>query len=107
MHTSKDHKINDHGKNLAESHPEVNKRVFHSNSVDKVEQGVGYDHKGRLNLSHLDQEATLKLNDKNTTYYICGPERFMVELDERLRDKVLDASQMNMELFGTGGVAIH
>ncbi|OCT51655.1 Oxidoreductase FAD/NAD(P)-binding protein [Cladophialophora carrionii] len=107
VHVSRNHKthaFNDHVNTMAELHPWINKRVFHSNPVHGEEQGVHYDHRGRLDLSELDAEKDLKLSDKNATYYICGPEQFMVELEQALREKGVDANHINMELFGTGGV---
>ncbi|ETI22372.1 hypothetical protein G647_06446 [Cladophialophora carrionii CBS 160.54] len=71
VHVSRNHKthaFNDHVNTMAELHPWINKRVFHSNPVHGEEQGVHYDHRGRLDLSKLDAEKELKLNDKNGTY---------------------------------------
>jgi len=109
VHVSKNHKthaFNDHVKNIAEAYPEINKRVFHSYPTNGEKQGVHYDHSGRLDLAKLEAEKDLKLNDSTAKYYICGPEGFMVELEQSLRDKGVDASRINMELFGTGGVAV-
>jgi nitric oxide dioxygenase len=107
VHVSKNHRthaFNEHVKNMVVRHPRINKRVFHSCPVNGEEQGVHYDHKGRLDLSKLEAEKDLKLNDKTATYYICGPEQFMIELEQALRDKGVDSHRINMELFGTGGV---
>lgn len=107
VHVSKNHKtqaFDDHVKSIAGLHPAIRKRVFHSNPVNGEEQGVHYDHKGRLDFAKLQPETDLKLNRSNATYYICGPELFMVELEQALRAKGVDQSRINMELFGTGGV---
>lgn len=108
VHVSKNqktHAFNDHVNNIADSHPWINRRVFHSDPVNGEKPGVHYDHKGRLDLSKLEPKNDLKLNDKRATYYICGPERFMTELEQALQSRGVDSSRINMELFGTGGVA--
>ncbi len=107
VHVSKNqktHAFGEHVKNMVDSHPKINKQVFHTSPVNGERPGTHYDHKGRLDLSKLEAEGDLKLHDKNATYYICGPERFMTELEQSLRDKGVDSSRINMELFGTGGV---
>ena len=107
VHVSKNHKtqaFDDHVKNIADSHPKINKQVFHSSPVTGEKPGVHYDHKGRLDLSKLEAQSDLKLNDKTATYYICGPERFMTELEQGLQHRGVESSRINMELFGTGGV---
>ncbi|KAJ9607905.1 Nitric oxide oxidoreductase [Cladophialophora chaetospira] len=107
VHVSKSqrtHAFNDHVNKIAESYPEINKRVFHSRPVEGEKPGFHYDHKGRLDLSKLEPTNDLRLNDKSSAYYICGPERFMTELEQALQAKGVDSSRINMELFGTGGV---
>ena len=109
VHVSRDqksHAFGDHVKNISETHPAINKRVFHSNPTNGEKQGVHYDHRGRLDLSKLEPKEDLKLNDSRATYYICGLERFMVELEQNLRSRGVGADRINMELFGTGGVAV-
>ncbi|KAI1623216.1 globin-like protein [Exophiala viscosa] len=91
-------------KSIMDAHPEVSERIFHSMPHDSEKEGVDYDIKGRLNLSRLRPEEDLRLNEKNASYYICGPENFMTDLEQALRDRGVDASRINMELFGTGGV---
>jgi len=102
---NKTHPFNSHVASIVESHPEVAKRVFHSDPVAEEQEGVHYDVKGRLDMSKLEANKDLRLSDRTATYYMCGPERFMVEVAQALRDRGVDSSRINMELFGTGGVA--
>jgi nitric oxide dioxygenase len=102
----KTHAFSNHVDKIAESF-NINKRVFHSDPVNGEKQGVDYDHEGRLNLGKLDADADLKLNNRAATYYICGPEQFMLELEQALRNKGVGADRINMELFGTGGITAH
>ena len=107
VHVSKNqktHAFDEHVKNIVDSYPEIHRRVFHSDPVVGEEEGVHYDHKGRMDISKLEPEEDLKLHDATATYFICGPERFMLELEQSLVKKGVDASRINMELFGTGGV---
>jgi nitric oxide dioxygenase len=106
VHGSRNHKtqaFQDHVAKIASAFPRLNKRVFHSRPVDGEKQGIDYDHHGRIDLSRLDDHTDLRLNEK-TAYYICGPEQFMLELEQGLRQKGVAADRINMELFGTGGV---
>lgn len=92
-------------KGIAKAHPHVvTERIFHSSPHSDEKDGVDYDNKGRLDVSKLRPHDDLRLNDKNASYYICGPEKFMTDLERALQDRGVDASRINMELFGTGGV---
>lgn len=108
VHVSRNHKshaFKSHVEKIVEAFPKITKRIFHSDPAVDEEQGVHYDVKGRLDVSKLDVENDLKLSNKAATYYICGPEQFMVELERALRERGVDSERINMELFGTGGVS--
>jgi nitric oxide dioxygenase len=64
----------------------------------------GVIHGRRLNLEKVDKEKDLFLGEKGTEYFVCGPEQFMVDMETKLKEFGVDAGQINMELFGTGGV---
>ncbi|EXJ58665.1 hypothetical protein A1O7_06093 [Cladophialophora yegresii CBS 114405] len=90
------HAFYDHVKDMPDLSPWTNKPIFHSS--------VHYDHKGRSDLSKLDPEKDLKLNDKNATCYICGRGQFMVELEHCPGEERSGCKHDHMEVFGTGGV---
>jgi nitric oxide dioxygenase len=73
----------------------------HPSSTDK--EGEDYTFVGRVDLNKLDSED-LFLDDKTTEYYICGPEKFMTDMESSLKAKGVPAARIKMELFGTGGV---
>lgn len=66
-------------------------------------QGQDYDIEGRVNLDGVDRKVLFTDNDK-TLYYTCGPERFMLDVEAKLKTYGVPAERVHMELFGTGGV---
>lgn len=102
----KSHAFNSHVEKIVQAFPKITKRTFHSEPAAGEKQGVDYDIKGRLDVSKLDVENDLKLGNKAVTYYVCGPEQFMIELDRALRERGVESERINMELFGTGGVQV-
>ncbi|KAK9236151.1 hypothetical protein V1525DRAFT_233273 [Lipomyces kononenkoae] len=93
----------DHVRSVAKAHPNLKVTFFASSPSSNEEQGVDYDHAGRVELQKLEKKD-LFLDNKRTTYYVCGPEEFMVVMLRSLVDRGVDPSQIKMELFGTGGV---
>ncbi|GME27714.1 Flavohemoprotein [Neofusicoccum parvum] len=59
---------------------------------------------GRLDLAKLDAERDLFVSDRRARYYVCGPERFMVDMQKGLKELGVDEERVHLELFGTGGV---
>jgi nitric oxide dioxygenase len=78
--------------------------VYFSSSPKEGEvQGQDYDNKGRVDLDIIDKEKLFADNDR-TLYYTCGPERFMLDVEAKLKTFGVPAERVHMELFGTGGV---
>lgn len=78
--------------------------VYFSSSPQEGEvQGQDYDIKGRVNLDQVDKRVLFADNDK-TLYFTCGPEKFMLDVEAKLKSYGVPAERVKMELFGTGGV---
>jgi nitric oxide dioxygenase len=78
--------------------------VYFSSSPQEGEvQGKDYDIKGRVNLDQVDKDVLFTNNEK-TLYFTCGPERFMLDVEAKLKSYGVPTERIRMELFGTGGV---
>ncbi|KAJ4312998.1 hypothetical protein N0V94_007167 [Neodidymelliopsis sp. IMI 364377] len=78
--------------------------VYFSSSPQEGEvQGRDYDIKGRINLDQVDKDVLFTNNEK-TLYFTCGPERFMLDVEAKLKSYGVPTERIRMELFGTGGV---
>ncbi|KAL1651925.1 hypothetical protein SLS58_000048 [Diplodia intermedia] len=93
-----------HINHLAATRPNVRKTLFVSRPADADVRGRDYDVAGRLELAKLDAERDLFVGDKRARYYVCGPERFMVDVQKGLQALGVDEERVHLELFGTGGV---
>lgn len=78
--------------------------VYFSSSPQEGEvQGQDYDIKSRVDLDQIDRKVLFADNDK-TLYFTCGPEKFMLDVEAKLKSYGVPAKRIYMELFGTGGV---
>ena len=97
--------LNAEVRRLLKSKPELVRRaIFFSEPGDAL-LGQDYDFAGRLDLGQLDAE-TLRLENSKTQYYICGPEKFMIDMGKGLKAKGVDVSRIHAEVFGAGAVPI-
>ncbi|KAJ5110441.1 hypothetical protein N7532_000976 [Penicillium argentinense] len=102
--TSKARAFQGHVAGLAKEYPNLRATFFTSQPSGEDKQGVDYDHVGRVDLSKLDSTNDLFLDDFQTEYYICGPDKFMTDTKSSLEGLGVKADRIKMELFGTGGV---
>ncbi|KAF3914571.1 Flavohemoprotein [Orbilia brochopaga] len=58
----------------------------------------------RLDLRDLDSSTDLHLDNPETQYFICGPEKFMAEMTDRLVSLGALANKVKYEKFGTGNI---
>ncbi|POS79348.1 flavohemoglobin [Diaporthe helianthi] len=69
-----------------------------------LRQGLDGEGKPRLDIAALDRESKLFLSDARTEYFICGPEKFMLDARKTLGDLGVEKTRIYLELFATGDV---
>jgi nitric oxide dioxygenase len=92
-------------KAITKKNENVKAKIFLSNAT--LEEKIGEDYpfaQTRIDLSKLDAEKDLFLSNKDTEYFICGPELFMYDVRRVLRDMGVAKERINLELFATGDV---
>lgn len=70
-----------------------------------LRQGASDEAKPRLDISTLDRELTLFVQDRRAEYYLCGPEGFMLDARRKLMGLGVEKERVFLELFATGDVA--
>ncbi|PQE24053.1 flavohemo protein [Rutstroemia sp. NJR-2017a BVV2] len=88
---------------LAAKHRNLHTVYFSSNPKEGEVEGRDFDIKGRVDLDKVSKEQLYADNDK-TEYFICGPTRFMLDIEGKLKSYGVPSERVKMELFGTGGV---
>lgn len=84
--------------------PQLRVVQFASQPAVSEVQGTDYDFAGRLTVDRLDAQKDLHLDDERTQYFVCGPDEYMADTWESLKQLGVPASRVHMEQFGTGGV---
>jgi nitric oxide dioxygenase len=102
--TSRARAFKDHIAQLKKSHANLQATFFTSHPTENEQHGVDFDHVGRVDLSKLDASKDLFVDAPTTEYYICGPDKFMTDVQAALKEKGVAADRIKMELFGTGGI---
>lgn len=77
--------------------------LFASSPGEDEVQGQDYDIKGKMDLDKVSKED-LYLQNSEAQYFVCGPTKFMLDMEAKLKGNGVPAERVNMELFGTGGV---
>lgn len=93
-------------KSRAEQLPNLQATFFTSSPSADEKQGVDYDVQGRIDLSKMDVNKDLFLDNAQTEFYICGPTAFMNEMANGLKERGVTSERVHTELFGTGGVPV-
>ncbi|KAJ5819789.1 hypothetical protein N7474_005380 [Penicillium riverlandense] len=94
----------DHIYSLMKEHPNLQTSFFISQPSVEDKQGVDYHHIGRVDLAKMDSNKDLFIDNPHTEYYICGPDKFMTDIEASLKAQGVSTDRIKMELFGTGGV---
>lgn len=89
-------------KETARKHTNVTTRIFLKNVAPTDKLGEDYHFQGRLELDKLDGDKTLHLDHNDAQYFICGPEKWMLESRAWLEGKGVPRSRIHVELFRTG-----
>ncbi|KAL4874876.1 globin-like protein [Aspergillus karnatakaensis] len=103
-HSSASRAFQAHMQTLSSSAPNLRTTYFLTEPSAEDKEGENYDHKGRVDLSKLDENKDLYLDNPSTEFYICGPTSFMTETQKVLAAKGVEEKRVHAELFGTGGV---
>lgn len=104
--TSSVRAFKDQIKSRAQQLPALQASFFTSSPSADEKQGVDYDYQGRIDLSKLDPNKDLFLDDDQTQFYVCGPAAFMTDISNGLTAREVASHRVHMEAFGTGGVPI-
>ncbi|KAF2103690.1 globin-like protein [Rhizodiscina lignyota] len=88
-----------HMQDLAKANPNLKVVLFNKYLKDGEVQGVDYHHSGRLNLDKLSKED-LHVGNPKTQYYVCGPERFMTDIENGLKQIGVAGERIHSEKFG-------
>ncbi|KAG4027864.1 hypothetical protein MFRU_026g00460 [Monilinia fructicola] len=93
--------FNSHLQEVATSHSNIQSWIFVKNlAADDYGHPVK-DLAGRINLSKVKDEA-LHLRNPLTTYFLCGPGRFMTDTSKTLQEYGVSKERIKLEVFGTG-----
>jgi nitric oxide dioxygenase len=101
---SKARAFQDHISSIAKDNSNIQATFFTSHPSADNKQGVDYHHAGRVDLSKLDANDELFLDNSQTQYYVCGPAEFMNGTKASLEALGVKSGNIKMELFGTGGL---
>ncbi|KAJ5701151.1 hypothetical protein N7488_008699 [Penicillium malachiteum] len=102
--TSSVRAFKEHFADLETKNPNLQTTFFTSHPSEEDKEGVDYTFAGRVDLDKLASKD-LFLDVPEATYYICGPDKFMTDMEASLKSKGVKAAHIKMELFGTGGIA--
>ena len=101
------HAFKQHILEATQGHENIQAHVFNKNPGNDDREGVDYQFKGRMSLNKLDTDHDLFIHDPTTEYYVCGPEKFMMEIGGTLSDWGVDRRRIKLEVFGAGELPIN
>ena len=91
---------------IQQEHPEQVSTHTWLRAIEGDMTGVDFDHDNcRMDLSQVDKDKDLFAGNAAAEYYICGPERFMMDTRRTLESMGVDRDRIRLELFSTGDVA--
>ncbi|KAJ6115371.1 hypothetical protein N7486_001149 [Penicillium sp. IBT 16267x] len=102
--TSSVRAFKEHVTSLTTAYPDLQTSFFTSQPTAADKEGVDYTYAGRVDLSKFTSRD-LFIENPTTHYYICGPEKFMTDMEASLKAQGVDDDRIKMELFGTGSIA--
>ena len=93
------HPLADEVRDLAADRPDVNLHVAYSRPGAEDQPSTHYDSEGRVTATLL---ADLVQN-RDAHYFICGPKRFIADIQSGLERQSVPAEQIHFETFGPVG----
>ena len=107
IHATRNSKVQAFGndvKVIAQHRPNMHPHVFMKHPSDEDAQGEDYQFSGRMSLGKLDRDGDLFLDKPDAEYFICGPDRFMADMQKTLREYGVQEDRIKLEIFGTGNL---
>ncbi|PSK60359.1 Glutathione synthetase [Elsinoe australis] len=86
---------------LGSQHPQLRSKIFVT-GPQASEKASGVNFAGRMDLTKLDGEKDLYLDDGKTQYYLCGPGAFMESVGKTLKEMGVSEDRIKAEVFGVG-----
>lgn len=90
----------EHVRSIARDHSNVTSVLF----VKHVREGDDYTFEGRMNFEALHRSEHLRLDNKSTHYFICGPQDWMGQTKIWLARNGVTVGNIHVGLFGTGSI---
>lgn len=103
--TSSARAFKEHITTLSKDYPNLHVTFFTSLPSETEQEGFDYHFPGRVDLNKLHANSDLFLDNPTTEYFICGPDKFMTDMETALLGRGVGTARIKMELFGTGGVS--
>jgi nitric oxide dioxygenase len=94
-----------HIRDATTAHPHITSVIFNKHPATDAKQHADYDFTCRMDLDKVGKDKDLCLNDKEATYYVCGPGGFMRDMGDKLRSLGVDDQRIKLEIFGTGNLS--
>lgn len=94
-----------HIHDITAAHPHISSVIFNKHPAAEAKQPQDYNFACRMDLDKVDKNKDLCLDDKEATYYICGPGGFMRDMEDKLRSFGVDDRRIKLEIFGTGNLS--
>ncbi|RYO90020.1 hypothetical protein DL764_008501 [Monosporascus ibericus] len=88
-----------HVRVLAAQHPNLRTSFFKTRLAEP--ETATYTHDFKADLSYLNRDD-LQLQNGSTKYFICGPDKFMFEMESFLKSKSVSKSNVHFEPYSTG-----
>lgn len=86
-----------HIRRQAQEHENIHAVTFIKSPVEGQDVKCKHYHQsGRLSLEKLDSELDLYLRDPTTKYFVCGPDRFMVDVKRDLKALGVEGDSIRM-----------
>ncbi|KAI4720207.1 flavohemo protein [Aureobasidium sp. EXF-10727] len=94
-----------HIQSAVSTHPQITSVIFNKHPSVNAQQDTDYNFACRMDLDKLDKQGDLCLDDKQATYYICGPGGFMKDMGAKLQSYGVEEQRIKLEIFGTGNLS--
>lgn len=105
IHAARDEGVRaftNHIQEVVKANKNVHAVLFNASPAKETVDGVDHQFQGRMDLEKVSKERDLFLGSKDSSYFLCGPTQFMLDMEAKLREFGVSSDRIKMELFGTG-----